>query len=322
MTRLLVTGATGFVGAALIRRLREEGRPVRAAVRKDVALQGVETVRVGDVGPRTDWSEALSGVDAVIHLAARVHVMDETALDPVAAFRTTNVVGTQVLAQAAAAAGVRRFISVSSVKAMVDEDIEHVLTESQAPSPTSAYGVSKLEGERALVEAAAGQMEWVIVRPPLVYGPAVGGNFGRLMRHAMAGLPFPFGSVRNRRSMIFVENLASALCLCVGHPDAAGGTFLVQDGGPLSTAELYGMICEELGRPNRSMPVPPALLKTGARMLRREGLLRRLAGSLEVDDRLIRARLGWTPPVSVRTGIRETCLAFLAQSRVGAVRPP
>ena len=317
--RVLVTGATGFVGRALVPLLAERGHWVRAAVRTAVRTGGVavpqaaDTIAVGTIGPDTDWSRALDGIDAVAHLAARVHVMADKAADPLAAFRDVNTAGTRLLAEAAVAAGVKRLVYLSSVKALVDESQPRPLDAATPADPHSPYGISKLEAEQALADIAGGSgLEVAVIRPPLVYGPGVAGNFRSLLRLVASGAPLPLGSLDNRRSLIYVGNLADAVELCLRHPKAVGGHFLIHDGQALSTAELVRAIGIALGRPARLIPVPVALLALGARLTGRHAVFDRLAGSLEVDDSLLRDTLGWRPPHDPAAGLRATAEWFKA----------
>lgn len=310
--RVLLTGATGFVGRHTVPLLAAHGHQVRAALR--TAAEGPwEPAVVGDIGPDTDWTTALAGMDAVIHMAARVHVMRDTASDPLAEFRRVNAAGTVRLAEQAAAAGVKRFVFLSSIKAMVDESRPTPLDAAATPDPHSPYGVSKLEAERALAEIAARTgMEVAVIRPPLVYGPGAAGNMRALLKLVAAGLPLPLGGIRNRRSLIYVGNLADAVVTVLEHPDAAGQTFLVQDGEPLSTADLVRAIAAALGRPARLVAVPQGLMALGATLTGTRAVFDRLAGTLTVDDGPIRDRLGWRPPHDLATGLRATAEWFKA----------
>ncbi|MFP5516281.1 MAG: UDP-glucose 4-epimerase family protein, partial [Alphaproteobacteria bacterium] len=282
--RVLLTGATGFVGRHTVPLLAARGHRVRAALR--TFSEGPwEPAVVGDIGPDTDWSSALAGIDAVIHMAARVHVMRDTASDPLAEFRRVNTAGTIRLAEQAAAAGVKRIVFLSSIKAMVDESRPAPLDAATVPAPHSPYGVSKLEAERALAEIAARTgMEVAVIRPPLVYGPGAAGNMRALVKLVATGLPLPLGGIRNRRSLIYVGNLADAVVTVLEHPDAAGQTFLVQDGEPLSTADLVRAIAAALDRPARLIPVPQGLMALGAALTGTRAVFDRLAGTLTVDD--------------------------------------
>lgn len=310
--RVLVTGAGGFVGRAVVPRLAAGGHAVRAAARRggpppETGRWCEGSVEVGDIGPGTDWARALDGVDAVVHLAARVHRVRDAATDPLAEYRRVNAAGTRRLAEAAARAGVRRLVLLSSVKAVADGPSEAPLDDATPPAPASPYGVSKLEAEEGLAEvSAATGLEAVVLRPPLVYGPGVGANFLGLLRACARGLPLPLGAVRNRRSLVFVGNLADAVALCLEHPAAAGRRFLLHDGPPVSTPDLVRAVAAALGRPARLLPVPPPLLAAGAALLGRRGAAERLAGSLFLDDRGIRETLGWRPPHAMQDGLRAT----------------
>ena len=315
MSRVLVTGATGFIGPALVEALLAAGHRVRVALRRDAPLlPGVEYTITGGVGPATDWRPALLGVAAVVHLAARAHVT-ETGSGALERFRAVNSAGTRHLAEAAAASGVRRFVFLSSVKAMGESSPrDRALTESDTPAPEDAYGLSKREGEIALLDVAATSgLEPVIVRAPLVYGPGVKGNFLRLMRLVERGIPLPFGAVANRRSLVARANLAAALALCLKHPDAAGETFLVADGEDLSTPELIRRLARALGRPARLVPLPSALLNRAGRLMGRETEIARLTGDLAIDSGAIRARLGWRPIVTVDAALAETAAWYRGQ---------
>ena len=308
---ILVTGATGFVGKALMQRLLAEdaSRRVVVAVRRG-GQQWSERVlpRVtGDLEPFTDWSHALEDVSAVVHCAARVHVMDDTATDPLTEFRRINVQGTLNLARQAAAAGVRRFIFISSIK------VNGEATQLGAPfsaddisSPLDPYGVSKMEAEQGLREISTQtDMEVVIIRPPLVYGPGVKANFASMMRWLKRGIPLPLGAIHNQRSLVALDNLVDLIITCLTHPAAANQTFLVSDGEDVSTTELLRRMGEAMGRPARLIPVPASWLKLAAAMVGKQDVVQRLCGSLQVDIEKTRRLLGWSPPVSLDEGLRR-----------------
>lgn len=318
--RVLVTGATGFVGRVLVRDLARNGLRVRAAVRSGTTgIEGAaDTVAVGDIGPGTDWRPALSGIDAVAHLAARVHVLDEREGDPAAAFRHVNVEGTRRLAESAAGAGIRRFVLVSSIKAVVDESHDGVITGATPPRPSSAYGISKLEAEDALEQAAAGTgMQALSLRPPLVHGPGVGANFRRLLSLCGSPLPLPFGALGNRRSMIFVDNLADAIRTALLHPASTKGRFLVHDGPPPPMHAVLAILREASGRRLPMIPVPPPMLRLLLRPLG-GAIFERLAGPLELDDADFRNLTGWIPPFVPEDGLRVTADWFKTASSQGA----
>jgi nucleoside-diphosphate-sugar epimerase len=303
---ILVTGASGFVGRALCEALTVSGRAPRTAVR--AAPPGASaSIAVGEVGPDTNWNAALEGMRCVVHLVARTHVLRETAADPLSEYRRVNVQGTERLARAAAAQGVRRIVFVSSIKVNGERTDARPYTEDDAPAPEDAYGISKLEAERALAAvAAATGLEIVVLRPPLVYGPGVKGNFLRLMGAVARGLPLPLASIANRRSLVHVGNLASAIVATLDAPQAAGRTYLVSDGEDLSTPDLVRAIARALDRKPRLLPFPPRLLEVTAALLGRGAEARRLTGSLQVDDSKIRRELGWRPPYSLAQGLAET----------------
>ncbi len=313
MSRVLVTGATGFVGRALCGELLRHGHAVCAALRRvedstRMALDEVETVAVGEVNAATDWRKALAGCEAAVHLAARVHVMREEATDPLAEFRVVNAFGVENLARQAAATGVRRFVFVSSIKVNGERTPSNAaFTEADPHCPQDPYGVSKSEAELALHRVARETgMEIVIVRPPLIYGPGVKGNFLTMLKALRRGIPMPFGAVSNRRSLVYLENLADALVLCTTHPAAAGETYLVSDGEDISTPELLRKLCEPLDVPVWLLPVPASILRVGGTILGKSEAFERLLGSLIVDSSKIRRELGWTPPFTLTDGLRNT----------------
>ena len=311
--KVLVTGATGFIGRALCRHLLLHGWSVRAASRSGSTPPGTESVRIDAVDERTDWTEALGGVDVVVHLAARVHVMHEANPDPLNAFRTVNTQGTGRLAAMAAGAGVRRLVYVSSIKVNGEQTAHGPFTEADVPSPDDPYGKSKWEAEQALWGTARRtNLEIVVVRPPMVYGPGAPGNFNRLLRFISLGIPLPLGSVHNQRSFMYVENLCDAIRTCLQHPAAAGRTFLLSDGEDISTPELIRVLSECLGRRGRLLPFPTSLLEAGANLLGFRGEAERLLRSLRVDSSAIRQTLHWNPPYPLREGLRATAEAYLA----------
>lgn len=297
-----VTGAGGFVGSAVVAGLRARGMAVRALVRGPGAAG---TTAVGEIGAKTDWSRALDGVTHVIHAAARAHVMRDRATDPLVAYREVNVAGTRRLAEQAVRAGVHRLVLVSSVKVNGERTAPgSPFTTSHPPAPEDAYGRSKWEAEKALLEATHGtELETVVVRPPLVYGPGMKGNLARLLRWVRLGVPLPFGAVANRRSLIALDNLVDVLVCCATHPRAAGETFLVSDGEDLSTAELVRRMGRAVGRPARLLPVPPACLRVVGALIGRGAEIQRLTGSLQVDIGPTCAKLGWRPVIGIDQGL-------------------
>lgn len=313
--RVLVTGATGFVGAALVPALRRRSWQVRAAVRATGRSASDDEALVGALDEAFDWAPALRGVDRVVHLAARVHVMQDTAADPLAEFRRTNVAGTLALARAAAEAGARRFVFVSSIKVNGEGTREGApFGADDPPAPVDPYGVSKREAEDALFALGSETgMEIVVVRPPLVYGPGVKANFQAMMRWLMRGVPLPLGAVRNRRTLVGIDNLVDLIATCLEHPAAAGEVFLAGDDEDLSTSELLRRLASALGVRARLLPVPAALLEAAAALLGKRAVAQRLCGNLQVDIGKARRLLGWAPPVPVDEGLRRTAAHFLGQ---------
>lgn len=308
MNHVLVTGASGFVGSALLPRLRGDGHRVTALTRRATPVPGAShTARVSFLGDESALAPALRGVDAVVHLAARVHVMRDTVEDPLAEFRRVNVAGTLGLARAAASAGVRRFVFLSSIKVNGEEGY---FRESDTCSPHDPYGISKHEAELGLkeIESTSG-MEIVIIRPPLVYGPGVRANFRSLIQIVRRGIPLPLGAVRNRRSMVGVRNLADCIVRCLDHPAAGGETFFVSDGEDLSTPELIRRLARAMGRRPLLIPIPVPILAAGATLLGKRDILQRLTGSLQVDITKARTLLDWSPPFSIDEELRRAISA-------------
>jgi len=316
--KVLVTGANGFVGRATCGQLVAHGHEVRRAVRRACEASGLDMpVTIGDIGPNTQWSAALDGIDAVVHLAARTHVMHDTAADPLAEYRRVNVEGTRHLAHAAAAAGVQRFMLLSSVK-VNGKFGQRPFTETDPPAPEDAYGLSKWEAEQSLLRVArTSAMQWVILRCPLVYGPGVGANFLRLMRAVARGMPLPLGAIGNQRSLLYLGNLVDAIRVCLPHPRARDQLFLVSDGEDVSTTTLARRLAAALRVRPRLVPVPVRLLRLAGRLTGRTAAVARLVDSLRVDSSRMRTTLGWIPPFSVEQGLAETARWYLAQEQPG-----
>ena len=319
--KLVITGATGFVGHALVQACALQSQSVLAITRKLPAspLPAVKYVIAGNITETTDWRPMLVGVEVVVHTAARVHVMIDPATDPFAEFRQVNVLATLHLAREAAAAGVRRLVFISSVK--VNGEFTRVdvpFTEEDTPAPLDPYGISKMEAENGLRQIAADTgLEVVIIRPPLVYGPGVKANFAALMSAVRRGIPLPLGAVHNLRSLVGLDNLVDFIITCSSHPNAANQTFLVSDGADLSTTELVEGIACAAGVSVRLLPVPVWILKAGAALIGRGDEVQRLCGNFQVDISKARSLLGWSPPLSVAEGLRRATVDFSERMRVG-----
>lgn len=304
--RIVVSGANGFVGRAVSRLLIERGVPVNGLVRAGAECEpGVTPLLIDSLDLVA--TAALQGASAVIHLAARVHVMRDDVADPLAAFRATNVAGTLALAEAAHRAGVPRFVFMSSIKALAETDSGRPLTERDERRPPDPYGVSKAEAEVKLLEfGARSGLEIVVIRTPLVYGPGVRANFLSLFDAIAKGWPLPIGAVTARRSLCYVGNLASATVECATNPRAAGEIFHVTDGDDPSVAGLARLAGRHLGRRARLVPVPVGWLKLAGRITGKSAQIDRLTGSLRVDSTHIRERLDWTPPATLNEGLAAT----------------
>ncbi|MEO8166354.1 MAG: SDR family oxidoreductase [Betaproteobacteria bacterium] len=314
MRPVLVTGASGFIGRALCHQLRSHEWEVRAATRTLTEGHDVSAVAVGDIGPDTDWSVALAGCEAVIHLAAHVHVMQGQSGDAAKEFTRVNVQGSEKLARQAALAGVKRFLFLSSVKVNGERSAGRGFVESDPPAPVDRYGASKAEAESRLKEVAfENGMELVIVRPPLVYGPGVAANFLKLLGTVDGGVPLPLASIRNRRSLIYLGNLVHALGACLSHRDAANRTFFVSDDEDVSTPQLIREIAAALGKQPRLLPFPPGWLRAVAFVSGRSDQMDRLTGSLQVDISSIESALGWRPPHTLQQGLEQTVSWYRAQ---------
>jgi len=306
--RILVTGASGFVGGQLVMRFADQPSvAVLGAVRSKPVDNHSGLIAVGEISGDTDWSTALQGQHVIVHTAARAHIMNDAAADPLTEFRSVNVAGTLNLARQAAAAGVGRFVFISSIKVNGEQTpLGTCFTANDLPAPEDSYGISKWEAEEGLQKISQETgMDVVIIRPPLVYGPDVKGNFASMIKLVDSGLPLPLGAVHNKRSLVALDNLVDLITTCIDHPGAANQTFLVSDGEDLSTTQLLQGVAEAMGKPSRLIPVPASLLQFGATLLGKKAMAQRLLGSLQVDISHTRKCLNWTPPLTVKQGLQR-----------------
>lgn len=299
---VLVTGPNGFVGRSVCQELTKREYVVRGALRKAKTIpNGCQSIVVGEINGQTDWDQALKDIDVVVHLAARVHVMNDNVVDPLAAFRKVNVEGTRQLAKFAAAASVKHFIYVSSIKANGEAtQVNKPFSEIDEPGPKDYYGISKWEAEQVLrkIESVS-DMAVTIFRPPLLYGPGVKANFLSLIKLADKRLPLPLGAITNKRSLLGLGNFVDLICYCIKHPASKGETFVVSDGHDLSTAELFSKIASALKKPARIFSVSPRILGMLGRIVRKQDIIKRLVGSLEINSTKVQKKLDWQPPFSV-----------------------
>lgn len=310
--KLLVTGSTGFVGARVVELAEARDWEVVPVVRKSSRTQ-LNCFLVSFIGAETDWSDAFEGVDCVVHCAARVHQMNESEQDALAAYRDINTLGTLNLAKQAAEAGVKRFVFVSSIK------VNGEFTEPGSaflPNldyiPKDPYGFSKYEAEVELTKLSKETgLEVVIVRPPLVYGPGVKANFLSMMRMVEKGIPLPFGAIHNKRSLVYIDNLSSLILTCCEHPSAPGHTFLASDGQDVSTSQLIRAIAFSMDKSSRLLPIPMPWIRLGAFILRKQHVAQRVCGNLQVETCQTKEILGWAPPVTFEDGINKTVEAYL-----------
>lgn len=310
MTKVLTTGATGFVGAHVAQRLDEEGFVVIAPIRNasSCGSLNVDMPVVGNLDGETNWGTVLRDVEIVVHCAARAHILKDELADPLEEYRRVNVEGTLNLARQAVNVGVKRFVYISSIKVNGEQTPKNSpFSADDACAPEDPYGISKMEAERGLQDLATETgLEVVIIRPPLVYGAGVKGNFARMVTLVGKGLPLPLGAVDNKRSLVAVDNLVDLIVTCTRHPRAVNQVFLAGDGEDLSTTELLNWLYKAMGKRPRLIPVPPGLLMIGATVLGKKSVAQRLLGSLQVDISKARELLGWEPPISVDEGLVRT----------------
>jgi nucleoside-diphosphate-sugar epimerase len=310
MKRFLVTGATGFIGRLLCAHLLDENWGVRGTIQvsKDqtTLIPGVEPAVIEPIDSGTQWRNALAGIDTIIHLAARVHIMNDISSDPLIEFRRVNTEGTKRLANEAVRTGVKRMVFVSSIK-VNGEEASEPYKQNSPPNPSGPYSISKWEAELCLrqIEAETG-LEVVVVRPTLVYGPGVKANFLHMMKIIQRGIPLPLASITNKRSLIYSGNFVNALTICAVHPAAAGKTYLVSDGEDVSTPDLIRRVANALGKPARLVRMSPKLLRLAGILTGRSAEVSRITGSLTVDSSNIRRELDWKQPFTMEEGLHET----------------
>jgi nucleoside-diphosphate-sugar epimerase len=321
MKTVLVTGATGFIGSHLLPVLHQQNWQITATVRNDFhqfRSLPIKIIKIGDINNSADWHQVLQGIDAIVHLAARAHILYDDTPNPEAEFLRVNTKGTANLVKQAIEANVKHFVFISSIGAIATLS-QQILTETSPCQPDTPYGRSKLEAEKVLIQLAKNsQMTWTILRPTLVYGVGNPGNMERLMKLIKLNLPLPFGAIENRRSFIFVGNLVDAIATCLTHPQATNQIFIVSDGQDLSTPELLSLIAKQMGQPCYLLPLSPRLLKilgyfgNGLEFLFKRpipiniAILDRLLGSLFVDSNHIQKTLNWQPPFTVEQGLKQT----------------
>ncbi|MBF0328445.1 MAG: NAD-dependent epimerase/dehydratase family protein [Nitrospirae bacterium] len=313
---ILVTGANGFIGKALCKSLLDMDFAVRGVVRSDEAgiVAGVERIVVGDIGPQTNWDSVLKGVDTVVHLAARVHIMKDKAADPLSEFIAVNAAATEQLARTAASKGVRRLVFASTIKVNGESTKERPFREYDMPNPQDSYAVSKMEAERIINEVSKNTgLETVVLRLPLVYGPGVKGNMLKLMEYIHRKMPLPFGCIKNKRSLIGLENLTHAITTASTHADAAGHMFLLSDGQDISTLELIKRIADAMGIKPLLINIPESFFTAiSVAMPPLRPVLERLTGSLAVDSSKFRRIIGWKPKLTVDEGIKSMVADFIS----------
>jgi len=320
LTNIFLTGSTGFLGSRLLSVLHSKPNVnLTIIVRSRVEIDAVHIVKVKDFDANNDWSSSLANQHVVIHAAARAHIMKDDVINPLDEYRRVNVDGSINLARQAALAGVKRFIFISSIKVNGEQSLPgKPFAADDSPAPADDYGISKAECEVALQQVADETgMELVIIRPPLVYGPGLKGNFATMIKVVQKGILLPLGAIKNKRSLVAVDNLVDLIITCIDHPSAANQVFLAGDGQDLSTTELLQGIAAAMGKPSRLIPVPVSLLMFGATLLGKRAVAQRLLGSLQVDISKARDLLDWEPPISVQEGLRR---CFEPQSKSGLLK--
>ncbi len=322
MEKVLVTGATGFVGSHLVRHLAEKGYKVRGVSRKEVSpfpeMNNYEHAKIQDVYSAEAWQSLLADVDIVVHLIAKTHSSDSGDLKALPDYRHINVDITKALLDASSAAGVKRFIYLSSIKAVGEETpIDKPFTEESPCHPVDSYGISKWEAEE-LIQKYKERIDTVIFRPPMIYGPGVKGNFLRLLKAVDRGFPLPFGMIENARSMLYVGNLTDAILTCLQSEKAAGQIYHVADSETPSTKEIMVEMGRHMGKKPRLVPVPKVMLRQIGILMDKSSEIDKLTRSLTISNQKILRKLGWEPKYSMRTGFEKTCIWFRKKEKLGA----
>ncbi len=313
--KILITGATGFVGKRLCNELQNDSHEVYVAIRKktESVVEKIYQFEIGDLSAEIDWSKVLQGVEVVVHTAARVHIMNDSVVDPITEFRRVNTAATLTLARQAATSGVKRFIFISSIK--VNGEMtkpNHPFQPDDAFIPVDPYALSKYEAEQGLLKVAEEtRMELVIIRPPLVYGAGVRANFASMMKWIKIGIPLPLGAVRNQRSFVALENLVSFIIHCIDHPKAAHEIFLISDGEDVSTTELLRKVAKVFGQKAFLLPVPITWMRLVATLMGKSDVTNRLFGSLQVDSSKVYELLGWKQVITMDEQLKKTADAYL-----------
>ncbi|MGF1689535.1 SDR family oxidoreductase [Photobacterium japonica] len=304
MSKILITGATGFIGHHAVIACQQAGLSVLPLARDKANPYGYQAA---EITPQTDWSAHLQQVDVIVHCAARVHVMNDKDNDPLTAYRDVNTDGTLHFARQAAAAGVKRFIFLSSIKVNGEATTPDTpFTARVEQAPTDPYGLSKYEAEKGLLALAQETgMDVVIIRPPLVYGPGVKANFASLLHCVRKGLPLPLGAINNKRSFVYIDNLVDLILTCVSHPNAANQTFLVSDDDDVSTSELLRQMAYAMGKTPRLLPIPQIWLMALTRWLGKPGIGERLCGDLQLDIDATKTCLDWHPPYNLADALQR-----------------
>ena len=313
MTSVLVTGGSGFIGRGLIKTLSERDFPVTAVSRSAVIGDFAGAVVCADLKTLVSSPQCLAGIDCIVHLAGRAHVLSDADPDPLAAFREVNRDLAVELARLAIETGVKRFIFISSIGVNGATSDEHAFNEQSKPDPHADYALSKLEAEIALRELLAPtSVELVVIRPPMVYAAHAPGNFQRLLKLVASGVPLPFASVNNRRSMIALENLVDFIALCIEHPAAANELYLISDDEDVSTPAIIQYLSSGLKRKPRLVPVPTTLMRLGAALIGKQAMYTQLCGSLLIDSSKARNQLGWKPRLSAQAALTQAGRDFAA----------